>query len=73
MENLNKEQLLERHEDLVWQLKMCQKELQRHVSKLVDCNIHMAKRVQETCEWEVEAIVDLRTMIADVEQRIEAI
>ena len=73
MENLNKEQLLERQEDLVWQLEMCQKELQRHVSELVECNIHMAKRVQETCECEAEAIVDIRTMLADVEQRIEAI
>ena len=73
MENLNKEQLLERHEDLVWQLKGCQKTFQRRVNELVEGNINTAKRVQESCEYIAEVIVDLRTMIADVEQRIEAI
>lgn len=73
MENLNKEQLLERHDDLVWQLKGCQKTFQRRVNELVEGNIHTAKRVQESCEYIAEVIVELRTMIADVEQRIEAI
>jgi len=70
MENLNKEQLLERHADLVWQLKGCQKTLQRCVNTLLECNMSIAKTVQEDCEFHAEVIFDLRTMIADVEKRI---
>ena len=73
MENLNKEQLLERHDDLVWQLKGCQKTFQRYVNQLVEGNIHTAKKVQEDCEFIADVIVELRTKIADAEQRIEAI